>query len=62
MPTRTILKVKEKRELTKVGGSFRITIPAYMVRGLDWQEGDVLSIEAVNDEIVIKREGKKSGT
>lgn len=54
--SRKDFKPVEKRTLVKIGGSFRLTIPAYMVRSMGWKVGDGLTISATTKALSVKKE------
>lgn len=41
------------------GGTFYLNLPLSLVEGLEWEKGDIIKVVLQNDDIVLKKEGKK---
>jgi AbrB family looped-hinge helix DNA binding protein len=45
-----------KVKLGKVGNSFKVTIPAEMIKDLGWKEGDILRVGLQDSSLTIHKD------
>ena len=50
------MKIIDKVKLTKEGGSTRMTIPRSINRFINWEAGEVVSVELKGNKLIIKKE------
>jgi len=49
------MKIKFKRKIVKIGGSYRITIPIEIIQTLELKNGDCMDIWLENSKIVMEK-------